>query len=76
MNLREEWLPYKYIIGKVILDKNPSIETVVNKTDTIDTKFRTFQMEVLAGKDDFIVTQVWLLVNFQQLRFALLMNLF
>ncbi|CAK9838650.1 tRNA (guanine(37)-N(1))-methyltransferase activity Trm5 [Schizosaccharomyces pombe] len=57
MNLREEWLPYKYIIGKVILDKNPSIETVVNKTDTIDTKFRTFQMEVLAGKDDFIVTQ-------------------
>ncbi|EPX73835.1 tRNA methyltransferase Trm5 [Schizosaccharomyces octosporus yFS286] len=57
MNLREEWLPYKHLIGQVILDKNPSIKTVVNKTDSIDTKFRTFQMEVLAGDPDFMVVQ-------------------
>ncbi|EEB05254.1 tRNA methyltransferase Trm5 [Schizosaccharomyces japonicus yFS275] len=57
MNLRDEWLPFKYLIGQVILDKNPSIKTVVNKTATIDTKFRTFSMEVLAGEDNFIVTQ-------------------
>jgi len=31
LNLRDDCLPYKYIIGKVILDKNPCIQTVVNK---------------------------------------------
>lgn len=54
-NLREEYLPYKYLIGQVTLDKNAAIETVVNKLDTIDNEFRFFQMEVLAGRPDFIV---------------------
>ena len=31
MNLREDLLPYKHIIGQVIVDKNPHIKTVVNK---------------------------------------------
>jgi tRNA G37 N-methylase Trm5 len=31
LNLREELLPYKYIIGQVLLDKNPPLRTVVNK---------------------------------------------
>ena len=36
--------------GQVILDKNsPKIKTVVNKLNTIDTTFRFFKMEVLAG---------------------------
>ncbi|EQC32018.1 hypothetical protein SDRG_10217 [Saprolegnia diclina VS20] len=56
INLREFHLPYKHIIGQVILDKNsPRIKTVVNKTDTIDTVFRTFPMEVLAGDDNMVV---------------------
>ena len=37
------------------LDKNHAIETVVNKLDTIDNEFRFFQMEVLAGRPDFMV---------------------
>lgn len=50
INLRDELLPFKYIIGKVLLDKNsPRIKTVVNKVGTIDTRFRTFGMEVIAG---------------------------
>jgi tRNA (guanine37-N1)-methyltransferase len=50
VNLRDELLPYKYWIGKVLLDKNqPAIRTVVNKLGNIDTEFRTFGMEVLAG---------------------------
>lgn len=31
LNLRDEQLPWKYIIGQVLLDKNPPIKTVVNK---------------------------------------------
>jgi len=55
MNLNQEYLPYKHLIGQIILDKNPGIKTVVNKLDSIDTKFRFFDMEVLAGDLDFVV---------------------
>jgi len=54
-NLRDEYLPYKHIIGEVTLDKNPALRTVVNKLDAIDTQFRFFKMELLAGEPDYIV---------------------
>ncbi|CEP19727.1 hypothetical protein [Parasitella parasitica] len=54
MNLREHYYPWKRLIGQVILDKNKKITTVVNKTNNIDTTFRFFKMEILAGKDDMI----------------------
>ncbi|KAG0363520.1 tRNA(m(1)G37)methyltransferase [Gamsiella multidivaricata] len=54
MNLKDEYLPYKHLIGQVIMDKNPNLRTIVNKTDTIDTTFRFFKMELLAGEDDMI----------------------
>ncbi|KAI0715019.1 guanine-N-1-methyltransferase [Earliella scabrosa] len=57
MNLRPEYLPYKHIIGQVVMDKNPSVRTVVNKLDNIDNQFRVFKMELLAGEPDYIVTQ-------------------
>ncbi len=46
MNLRDEALPFKKIVGQVIIDKNPSIKTVVNKIGNIETEFRTFPLEV------------------------------
>ncbi|KAF1783383.1 SAM-dependent methyltransferase TRM5/TYW2-type [Phytophthora cactorum] len=49
LNLRDNQLPYKNVIGQVILDKNAQIRTVVNKTDNIETKFRTFPMERSIG---------------------------
>ena len=52
INLRSELLPYKRLIGQVLLDKNAHITTVVNKTSTIATEFRTFPMELLAGIDN------------------------
>ncbi|KAG5519958.1 hypothetical protein PMAC_000235 [Pneumocystis sp. 'macacae'] len=55
MNICEDYLPYKKIIGEVILSKNKGIRTVVNKVDIIDTAFRNFKMEVLAGENDFFV---------------------
>lgn len=40
--------------GQVILDKNPTIKTVVNKTSEIDNTFRNFKMELLAGEETYI----------------------
>ena len=76
MNLNDEYLPYKYIIGQVILDvstqkdvpknlrylyesqKNPSIRTVVNKLNSIHAEFRFFDMELIAGIPDYVVSHV------------------
>lgn len=43
--------------GQVIVDKNPGITCVVNKTSIIDSTYRNFQMEVLAGESN-LVTKV------------------
>ncbi|XP_065646791.1 uncharacterized protein LOC100199427 isoform X3 [Hydra vulgaris] len=58
LNLREKLLDYKKVIGQVILDKNPNIETVVNKVDSIEETFRYFQMELLAGLDKMNTTVI------------------
>lgn len=57
LNLRDEFKPYGKLIGQVIMDKNPSIKTVVDKKNTIANKFRTFPLELLAGEDNFVVEQ-------------------
>ncbi|XP_071907477.1 tRNA (guanine(37)-N(1))-methyltransferase 1-like [Coffea arabica] len=59
LNLRDEHLPYKKIVAKVVLDKNkPKIQTVVNKTDIIHNDYRTMQLEVLAGNHSLVTTVV------------------
>ncbi|KAI3397888.1 hypothetical protein diail_10289 [Diaporthe ilicicola] len=57
LNLRDQHLPYKMLIGQVILEKNHHIRTVINKTDNVGTgsEFRTFGYELLAGEDDLNV---------------------
>ncbi|KAJ7193331.1 Met-10+ like-protein-domain-containing protein [Mycena pura] len=55
MNIKDEYLPYKHIIGQIILDKNSSVRTVVNKLNNIDNQFRVFEMELLAGDPDYVV---------------------
>ena len=65
LNLREDSLPYKHVVGHIIYDKNfPRIQTVVNKLDSIDTTFRFFKMEVIAGKEEFITSVVSVLMVF------------
>lgn len=39
------------------MDKNPGITCVVNKTNIIDSTYRNFEMEVLAGENN-LVTKV------------------
>ncbi|KAI4333755.1 hypothetical protein L6164_018523 [Bauhinia variegata] len=66
LNLRDEHLPYKKLIGKVVLDKNkPKIQTVVNKIDSIDNEYRTMQLEVLAGNHSLVTTVVENGIRFQ-----------
>jgi tRNA (guanine37-N1)-methyltransferase len=57
LNLRSQYLPYKNLIGQVIIDKSPNTRTVINKTLDVGTEsaFRTFPYEVLAGPDDLNV---------------------
>lgn len=57
LNLRDQHLPYKMLIGQVIVEKNQHIRTVINKTDNVGTEseFRTFGYELLAGEDDLNV---------------------
>ncbi|GJP71216.1 hypothetical protein CLOP_g2062 [Closterium sp. NIES-67] len=51
VNLRDELLPYRFVIGRVLLDKNaPLIRTVVNKSGIIENEFRVPTLEVIAGE--------------------------
>lgn len=58
MNLGEEHMDYRYLIGQIFLDKNPSIKTVLTKVGFIGNVYRTFDFEVLAGEEKFETTQV------------------
>ena len=51
LNLRDKFLAYKHLIAEVVLDKNPAVKTVINKTESVgvSNEFRTFQYELLAG---------------------------
>ncbi|MCJ1257457.1 tRNA(m(1)G37)methyltransferase [Lignoscripta atroalba] len=57
LNLRERYLPYKTLIANVLMDKNPTIRTVINKVDDVGTssEYRTFGYELLAGDPDMNV---------------------
>lgn len=58
LNLREAYLPYKTLIAEILMDKNPTVKTVINKIDDVgeENAYRTFKYEVLAGPDDMNVT--------------------
>ena len=60
LNLRDAHLPHKEIIAQVLLDKQPNIQTVINKVDQVgvNSVYRTFAFEVLAGNPDLMVKQV------------------
>ncbi|VDO35872.1 unnamed protein product [Haemonchus placei] len=54
VNLRENLLPYKRIIGQILLEKVSRCRTVVNKVDEIKSEYRNFELDLLAGVDDYV----------------------
>jgi len=50
LNLKSHHLPYKTLIGQVLLETLPSIETVIQKLGEVHGPYRTYDFEVLAGK--------------------------
>ena len=57
LNLRDELREFRHVIGRVLLDKNPRLRTVVNKIGTIESEFRVPTWELLAG-DTSLETEV------------------
>jgi len=43
------------ILAQVILDKLPNVKTVVNKLHNIDSVYRNFELEIIAGDLNTIV---------------------
>lgn len=52
------------VVGQVIMDKNPGITCVVNKTNIIDSTYRNFKMEVLAGEENMVAKVSEMLQSF------------
>lgn len=69
LNLKDEFKPYKQIIGQVLLDKNPTQDLVLNKLDTIKSVYRNFNFEVLAKRNESTNTIVQ--VNENGLKFKM-----
>ena len=56
LNLKEKHIPYRKLIGSVILDRlSPKVQSVVNKVGEVSGPYRTYEMELLAGKPDTMV---------------------
>lgn len=66
LNLKAIHEPYGKLIGEVILNSVPNIETVVNKVGEVTGEFRTYDMQLLAGKN---TTKVQLQENGVKLEF-------
>lgn len=49
LNLFGKIFDYRYVIGQVVLDKNPMIRTVVTKVGQIESTFRFYDLECIAG---------------------------
>lgn len=52
VNLTDEKLDNKQLIGQLLLKVHPNVKMVVNKVNSIDSEFRNFEMEILAQTED------------------------
>lgn len=52
INLRDHLLPFKEVIGQLILYSNPRTKLVVIKSNSIENKFRNLDLEIIASSKD------------------------
>ena len=65
MNLYDQYLIYKYLIGQLILDKNIWLFIVINKVGKIDNVNRIYNMEIIAGEKNYNIEYKEVGVRFQ-----------
>jgi tRNA (guanine37-N1)-methyltransferase len=74
LNLRPLHLPYKFLIGKAIIDTHKQIKSVVNKFDKLSNQFRTPALELVAGELNYetvvIEEKAKLFLNVEQVYFC------
>jgi tRNA (guanine37-N1)-methyltransferase len=58
MNLSKSQLDYRYLIGQVVLEKNPHLRTVVTKLGQIESTYRFYDLECIGGDNSSYETQV------------------
>lgn len=52
LNLSKFVYDMRYEIGQVVLDKNPNLRTVVCKIGNIQSEYRYYNLECIAGEKD------------------------
>lgn len=62
VNLKENLLPEKHLIGQALLDKNKRALLVVNKVNTINNEYRNFEIEIIAKRPDCTLTEDELMI--------------
>jgi len=50
LNLKPAHVPYGRLVAEAIVDRLPSVRTVVNKVGQVGGPYRTYQMDILAGE--------------------------
>ncbi|KAF7255012.1 hypothetical protein EG68_08206, partial [Paragonimus skrjabini miyazakii] len=55
-NLKPDALPYRHLIGQLVLDKLPHIRTVIHKAAVIESDYRNFQLDLMAGEPNYVTT--------------------
>jgi len=58
MNLTGRLFDFRYLIGQVVLEKNPIIRSVVTKIGQIESTFRFYDLDCIAGDDSTFETEL------------------
>nr|E3WPP8.1 RecName: Full=tRNA (guanine(37)-N1)-methyltransferase; AltName: Full=M1G-methyltransferase; AltName: Full=tRNA [GM37] methyltransferase; AltName: Full=tRNA methyltransferase 5 homolog [Anopheles darlingi] len=56
LNLKNHLMPYRRLIGEVLMDKVADCRTVVNKSNSIQNTYRNFEMELICGVPEYEVS--------------------